>query len=196
MTSDKVLDKLSARGYTIHVHSPYHVHIVVEGLKHNLYFNKFDQMSLFLAGTDGAERISNVNELLKKLDKYSSTNTRLAKMQQVVSLMHFASGTTKKGIFVDAGFKNGHAKIALVWISQDGVDIRIRERETKTSLDAEVFAVASALDWSIGQDVTIFSDCQGAVEIVHMSRVQWLPREQNKTADAFANLRGKKNAKV
>lgn len=98
----------------------------------------------------------------------------------------------KMGIFVDAGWKNGKARAAIIKSEANGdMDIAVRTIEAQSSYHAELWAIGFALEHWPCED-TIHSDCKVAVEATAHPRVVWIPREQNKQADSLGNMRGSK----
>ena len=71
------------------------------------------------------------------------------------------------------------------------MDIVVRRVKTKSSAEAEDLAIKKALELYPG-DEPIFSDCKTAVAL-NLPRAKWIPRESNRDADRFGNVRLKEN---
>jgi hypothetical protein len=110
----------------------------------------------------------------------------------------------KDGIFVDAGFRrvmlkthseqvhavpgSGWAKIAIIKIAGDDIDIIIRRIDPcESSLQAEDLGIKMAISLFPG-DEPVYNDCQAAVNL-NAPRAVWISRDCNKPADTLSNLR-------
>jgi hypothetical protein len=69
-------------------------------------------------------------------------------------------------------------------------DIAVRQIEIATNVLAEDWAIKEAIKMYPGEE-TVFSDCDPAVKM-NLPRARWIPRENNKEADYFGNMRKKK----
>jgi hypothetical protein len=111
-----------------------------------------------------------------KFGKLLEKSTLIESYEEVLKII-----TVDDAVYVDAGFKNGKSKIAVV---KPGKDILIKTIQADSAIDAEKQAVQFALEQY--KNETIYTDCKSAVIC---DRVKWIPRMLNKAADAFANLR-------
>jgi hypothetical protein len=165
------------------VRTQHHLQITCGKGFHNIWTGK-EGLKLQLYGHRNVNRAS-PEAILKYLAAYQPDKSDLATMQRLVSFLKRLGGRT--GVFVDAGWKDGNAKVALVNLWADGdVDIKIRSFASPTCLDAEIRGIDLA--HSIFGDGEIYSDSQEAVK-KYGGPARWLPRELNKEADLLANKR-------
>ncbi len=179
------------------IHGPFHVQVKEGARRHDIWFNKNGGVKWKLAGNRNVANGS-IEKMIAAITGYNVSDSALhqmtlaqelgATMQQAVDWA--ANHGIKKGVFCDAGFKNGRAKISTVRIEKDSVTVEIRYGSFDTSYAAEEFAIHFALTSSHNAHLTIYSDCKNAVDNLGYNRVVWIPREQNKAADKMANLRG------
>ena len=121
--------------------------------------------------------------LLADLSAYSPAQTDLGWMISLTAFLRRING--KVGVFVDAGWKDGKVKAAIVKLREGGdADILVRHWEAETSDQAERNAIRFAQAEFPGE--TVHSDCQSAAE---KCGAVWIPRNQNKEADALGNKR-------
>jgi len=144
------------------------------------------EIKLKLHGESETEFVA-PEELFDKLRRYQYTKTELNALRKIDSLIKL----NINGIYVDAGFKNGKAKIAVVKVDRDKheLSINIRRIECVNILQAETAAILWAEDLYPGTD-NIYSDSENAVYSNISNRAKWISRKQNKAADIFANMRG------
>jgi hypothetical protein len=100
----------------------------------------------------------------------------------------------KTGLFCDAGFSGGRARVAIVRASRGDYDITVRLIEAQDSLQAEDWAIKKAIEMYPG-DEPVFSDCEPAVD-ANQPRARWVSRKENKEADSFGNMRGQGRASL
>lgn len=130
-------------------------------------------------------------KLLAQMDDHVPESTDLAWMKslagQLRGLERVVKATGKTGIFVDAGFKNGKARAALVKLASGGdAEIIVRCYAATSAHEAESEAIRMAQERWPGE--LVHSDCQGAAKA---NGAKWVPRERNREADAIGNMRGK-----
>ena len=171
-----------AEHYPLIVRTEYHVQIETAGGMHNIWLAK-SGLKFKAAGDRHVQQLS-AERLLKLLAGYSYAKTDLAYMHRLGAFLNRIKG--KQGIYVDAGWKEGRAKIAVVRLYGENMDVAVRSIETATNIAAEAHAIDLACRLYPG-DEPIFSDCQPACEGYH--RARWIPRESNKEADRMSNLR-------
>lgn len=183
----KLVEDLAAE-FPVVVHTAYHIQIETANGPHNVWFTKRDDIRLQLCGNSDSF-LTTSTELFKRLRGYDYSKTDLAFMQSLTKFIGEIAG--RAGIFVDAGWKDGKAKVAIVKSHANGdMDIAVRLVETKNSYQAECWAINKAKELYPGNE-TIFTDCQPAA--ANNVRVEWVPREQNKQADSLGNMRGAKS---
>ncbi len=150
--------------------------------------------------------------MLRHLDGYKSSNTDLTKLQESITAAlckfideagkYAARENIRRAVFVDAGFKDGKARIGIVRLDGDDV-LAVRKNITAPDIhEAEWIAINEgySLAQQMGNDVPVYSDSQSAVDRAKQTletvslgggvRVHWLSRKQNKHADHMANMRG------
>lgn len=120
--------------------------------------------------------------LLRDVAAHSADATDLAWMQRLTAFLRRVDG--RVGVFVDAGWKSGKAKAALIRLKAGGdADILIRCFKSASSHEAETKAVKMAMEeWN----EQVYTDSQHAAE---KTGAAWIPREQNREADALGNMR-------
>lgn len=182
----KLVEDLHAE-FPLVVRTPYHVQIETANGPHNIWFTKNDDIRFQPCG-DKDSYFTTATDLVKKLRSYDYTKTDLAFMQSITKFIGEIAG--KSGIFVDAGWKGGKAKVAIIKSTANGdMDIAVRVIESPNSYAAEDWAIKTAAEIHPG-DEPIFTDCQSAAKV--NERAQWIPRGQNKQADALGNMRAAK----
>jgi hypothetical protein len=182
MNNRELIEKLSAE-YTVHVRTEYHIQIETKNGPHDLWFTK-GRIKFSPCGYNGWRYVT-PNSLFKALERYDYEKTDLAAMRTVTGLISRIG--SKTGIFVDAGWTKEAAKIAVVKIEENGdLDISVRSSQAESNTAAELEAIRYAADLH-PTDEPIFTDCLPVVRL--HARAVWIPREQNKHADKFGNVR-------
>lgn len=136
----------------------------------------------------------NFSDFMKRLRQFNYTaDTDYARMKELENLMTKFNG--KVGIFCDAGWKSGKARIAVVrLLIGGGMDVHIREDlEYPNVNEAELSALKFAYSlYPLSTDLN--SDSQNAVErfnTMHSKSIaRWVDRSGNKEADKLSNMRG------
>lgn len=179
--------KVIADNYPLIVRTEHHAQIELgDGRKHDFWIA--DQgyvLKVKLAGQRSAEEYESVNQLRSALDAYSYEQTDLADLKRMERLVALAKGMP--GVWVDAGWKRGVGKIAVIATYGNGFDAHMRTVETDNSLLAEKEAIALAKRLYPEAPI-IFTDCKSLASVEHA--IQWVPRENNKAADRIGNMRG------
>lgn len=191
MGHDKILETLAAE-FALLIRTAYHVQIDTGEDSvhryHNIWLKDGGGIRLQLAGARASEWVT-TDELLIKLRAYDYKTTDFALMQFVRRIERIGH----VGIFTDAGFKEGQAKLAIVRVMSGGaMDIHVRRMACSNSAQAECEAVRLATTiYAVPQfEDIIYTDCLEAAQRF-APRAQWLSRDKNKRADALANMRGK-----
>lgn len=172
-----------AENYGLLVRTQYHVQIETPNGMHNIWFPQ-DGGIKFQACGHVKWRWVSPEQLLKELSSYNYDASNLAYMQRLSTLVKKLEG--KKGIYTDAGFFGGKAKVAIIRMMDDGYDIAVRDIEVASSADAEMWGVIKAAEMYPGNE-PIHTDCQ-EVSLRH-PRAKWIPREANREADQLGNMR-------
>jgi len=185
---NRLIEKLSAE-FPVIVRTTFHIQIETVNGFHNIWSGKRG-LKYQLCGQQSTEHATSEAELIAKLRQYDYAKTDLAFMQGLTQFIGQIAG--RVGVFVDAGWKKGQAKIAIIrQVASGDMDITVRLVKTETNIEAERLAIDKALE-IYPEHGPVYSDCKPAVEMFDAERVQWLPRKQNREADALANLREKK----
>lgn len=185
MNKKEFLEELN-KNYPVSVHTEYHMTIPAGSGKHNIWLTNIGVIKFKPAGSSKVSVYSDFKAVLNKLKTYVFANTDLAHMRSLSSLLKEIEGKT--GIFVDAGWKEGKAKISVVKAHANGdLDITVRCITAKNNVEAERRAIFKASTMYPG-DEPIYTDCKTAVSAKH-PRAVWVPRKQNKDADRFGNMR-------
>lgn len=184
--------------------SPHHVQVKLDGNGHNLWIDSTNVVKYKLAGQAGKAKIaSSFAQLINVMSQHGERNTDLVNMRQALELTELIASARRclpqsgaaRAVFVDAGFKEGQARIGVVEVAiqSDGEHVKAESHPcVATNIDlAETEAIQFAIGWT-DPDVLIFCDNQQAVNRgrqQHGDRVRWLPRESNRVADQVANVR-------
>ena len=192
------------------VRSEYHLQVKEDDDVHNIWLDAKNRVKYKLADHAGpAVEAVSLKVLLRALRAYDKEDTDLVNMREALELSQLIDQAraalpaceVPKAVFVDAGFKEGKARIGVVLVEVDdaGEHVSAEAHPCKADNinDAEAAAIDFALWWS-APEIPIFSDSQSAVsryQGMHNDRIKWLPRKQNKIADSVANVRSKASTK-
>jgi hypothetical protein len=183
MNHQELLGELST-DYSLIVRTQHHVQIKTTHGMHNIWFGKRG-ITFQPCGRQDARAVT-ANELKSELANYDYSDTDLALMQRLHLIVRKVEGKT--GIFCDAGFSGGRARVAIVRASKGDYDITVRMIDVENSSQAEDWVIKKAFEMYPG-DEPVFSDCESAVN-ANRPRAQWVSRKANKEADKFGNMRG------
>jgi hypothetical protein len=183
MNPQHVLQRLAQEGYELIVNTQYHVQIPCAKGKHNIWFDKIGEMTLQCVGQRSPHSVG-INKLLAELKQYSYEKTDLGIMEVVKFIQKVP---IKQGIYVDAGFKNGLGRIAVIRVQNGAIDVHIREIGCQTPFEAEDNGIRLAAELFPGEE-PIYNDNLAAVER-NAPRAQWIDRIKNRDADRLSNLR-------
>lgn len=185
MHHERLLARLREK-YELIVQTQHHIQIEAAQGKHNIFLSKRG-VKIQPCGQQQARDITE-KELLDELERYEYCSTDLALMQQLTLILKRVEG--KEGIFCDAGFSQGRARVAVIRSFNGDYDISVRLIEASDSVFAEDWAIKKAIELYPG-DQPVFSDCEPAVQ-ANQPRAKWIPRAANTAADRFGNMRGSK----
>lgn len=179
----------------VHVRTQYHVQVDSPRGPHNIWDGK-DGLKFQLAGQKKVS-YSSQGKIIKFIGEYQPAETDIGRMEAALSLTSLIKRAIKEnrpGVFVDAGWKDGKAKIAAIYVNGDRISAESFIESHPDSNSAEVAAIRFGLAHFLVKPLPmIFSDCSGAVSIVGNPRVQWI-RRGNNVADKIGNLRSSNNA--
>lgn len=166
----------------------YHVQVLTPKGSHNIW--KSDGgFKLQTAGSRKIRSNQSTKSVLDHLSSYNYSTTEQAEMEEVhklTSLMNHSATYKKDGIWVDAGWHNGSARIGIVLIKDNYIKAESFVIEAKTNIIAEEDAIIIAL--SKDSELIVYSDCQSVVAKLNNPRLKWIPREKN-VSDAIGNKR-------
>jgi hypothetical protein len=181
------------------IRSEYHMQVLTATKPHDIWFSTKDGLKWRLAGKQQTE-FGAPEKLLQRLDQWNQKDTDFGKMQSAVALCNLIGEVSRiaareritRAVFVDAGFKDGAARVGVVAIVDDEVTAWRRTVSAADVNEAERKAITVGMLLTEGIDITlpIYSDSQNAVQHFGNARVKWIPRGNNKHADRMANLRG------
>lgn len=189
------------------VNGQYHLSILCEGGKHEVYFSK-DCLKLHLHGERGIEQVQSLTSLIRAVKSHDPHASDLHAMKAAVDLAQLVVdakrnlGELRQAVYVDAGWKDGMAEIAAVFVTQDTHGPRVIAQSymepMESSEQAERFAVRFGDVLANEQTrlaCPIFTDCQSIVANFRNEGydVRCLSREKNRVADKLANMRGKRS---
>lgn len=203
MKTERIVGELGKRfGPAVKVRTQYHVQIMLSSGTHDVWFGKFG-LKWKLAGRSSVVRGS-ADMLWTALDNYQPSQTDLAKMKSASELCRQIESATQStasmgifgGIFVDAGFKDGKARIGVVKVEGEAVSAIRQPVEAANIQEAERLAIEEGIRQIGITGLFVFSDAKTVVESLGDLRVKWIERGLNKHADKMANLRGVKRSAV
>lgn len=179
----------------VHIRTQYHVQVSSPRGFHNIWHGN-EGFKLQLVGQK-AWQYSKPSKIIDLIRKYQPADTDLGRMEAALSLSALIKRAIKEnkvGVFVDAGWKNGMAKIAAIFVNGDRITAESFVESHPDNTSAEVAAIRFGLQhFLIKPPPIIFSDCKNAISIVGHPRVHWIQRDNN-VADKIGNLRGANNA--
>ncbi len=165
----------------------FHIQVSSPKGKHNIWRSS-GGLKYQLAGNRKVE-FGKLETIISKIGAHSPAVSDFGKMEEARQLTKFISKSIAKsvdGIFVDAGWKNGKARIAIVCIEGERIAAESFTADHPDSLAAEIAAVKFALAYK--PLLKVYSDCTGAVHHIQDARVSWIPRESN-LSDKIGNMR-------
>ena len=190
-----IINQRLFREFPVIVRTQYHFQIEVPGRGyHNIYIGKRG-MSVQYYGERAISYPRNVDELIRNLKRYNYENSDMARLRYLEGFVTQAKKTAKTGIFVDAGFRDGIGRIAVLNLRADeSFDLYSGpKKEYPDNIAAELNAVNEAMiRYPPPDDTPIYSDCKS----IAGGRVVWIPRDMNKEADTFANMRSRDDSSV
>ena len=179
----------------VRICSQFHVQIKDGSAVHNLWDGK-DGYKVQLSGKKKVRPLP-LHQIISYLASYNpAQHSDIARMEEALALSQLINRAARQqadGVFVDAGFKGGKAKIAVIMISGDKMSAESYITTAADSTSAEIAAINFALTydpWKTGHSLPIFTDSQNAVSMLKNPRVKWIRRDFNVT-DRIANLRKK-----
>lgn len=181
----------------VKVNTEFHVQVVAPRGFHDVWMaHNWTGFKLKLAGNKRIQHFKHVSRLTTALKTAMGAKTDLTDMEDVLrltTLIRRASEKKQSGVFVDAGWKNGKAKIAVICIHETTMVARSFELYQPDSLAAEIAALEYALQYNpfeLEVLPPVFCDCTGAIQKINNPRVQWISRINN-VSDSIGNMRGK-----
>lgn len=130
-----------------------------------LWLNKHGELKAKAYGNRNALQNCSLESIIKKFGSQSKSHIEIMKeildLSKVVKFSEKLANQYGTLIFSDAGFKDGKAKIAAVFV--DGTDVTMKSRliECNTISDAEHQAISLGL--SMSETATIYNDNLGVV---------------------------------
>lgn len=204
---NKILEKVGEE-YRLIIRTEYHAQVMVEDrVYHNFWPMRDGRLKVQYAGSRGTHVYSfmseSIGKLIRKLKGYNyqsdSDVARMKEIQRLIGLARLAhpghGDINRDGIYCDAGWKEGLAKLSAVRIDGDDVDIIVRKvLGIESSQMAEEKAISLAIAHFGATGAVIYSDCQQAVNKFRESgesgiEFRWIKRSQNELADSLGNIR-------
>jgi hypothetical protein len=193
MKPDKLITLLSSCfNGRVKICTQYHIQIDSNKGPHDIYINKNYQLKCKFAGEITPQTLK-LDQIIKKIQSYPYHKSQLDHMKESLDFAIFIkqsekdANTTGPAIFTDAGFKDGKARIAAIYI--DGSDIKAISKLIPCINSSTAEESAILLGCSMDPFATVYNDCLSTVSSYNVPRVKWLPRTQNKAADKISNLR-------
>jgi len=206
----KIVEKLVENfGDRVKVRSQYHIQVFSENQDrpNDIWFNQYNILKFKLYGNREVVEDVSLDYIITRIKKSATKKSELDLMREMLNVAKFIENCertvneTGSAIFTDAGFKDGNARIAAVYIELNGnVIAKSQMIQSSNIQQAEEFAIE--LGQSLHETAIIYNDNQQAVAKFHDertdesarvtdARVKWLPRDKTKIADHFANIRKK-----
>lgn len=200
MNAENLVKKL-ARLYSsaVQIRSPYHIQVLSDKGPHDIWLKKDGSLKFKRGGDNLVEDNISLDLILKKIG--SKAKTKVETMHDVLdfALMikeaeRTALALGRSGIFTDAGYKDGKARIAAILVDGDEITAKSKSSVEKDTpimniQDAEMAAINLGL--SMHPMLTVFNDNKVVCDCLKSTnpRVQWLPRDFMKAPDKLANFR-------
>lgn len=197
MRADKLVKQLGERyGDRVKVRSEYHVQVESDKGPHDIWLNRHGEMKFKPAGYRNVLEGVHINVIFKKID--STNKTHVESMKEMLNVAQFIGQCEKQakkigaGVFTDAGFKGGTARIAAVMIVDGEVSAKARTIQTTDIIQAEKMSILLAIEELNPGELTIYNDNKAACKYWQdegYERVEWLSRQFTKAADKIGNMR-------
>jgi len=194
INTQTLIKRLTERfGDRVKVRSPYHVQVDSSKGPHDIYINKYGEVKFKRAGNRTVIDDARVEQIFSQIE--SNQKSYFDKMRETFDLARFINQCEQQpvidiAIFTDAGFKDGKARIAAVFVNKDGeVEAKSKLIQVENAAVAELAAINLGL--SMHESAVVHNDNQTVVLKMKNDRVKWLPRTENKLADQIGNLRRK-----
>ena len=193
MNAEQLVQKLTKRyGDRVKVRSQYHIQVTSDKGNHDIWMNKEGYIKFKRAGDRNVNEGIGPSGIYKQIDRTGSTHVE--KMQEMLDVTktienaQLAAKSIGDGIFTDAGWKDGTAKIAVIMIEGTSIDAKVRVITDVEDINkAEFHAIELGL--SMNNLLTIYNDNKGVCEKHEDERVQWLSRKYTKAVDKIGNMR-------
>jgi hypothetical protein len=183
----------------VKIRSQYHLQVELNKKLNDIWITKDQDVKLKLYGQRNVIENISLIQIIQKLK--SNKKTEIDQMKEVLDFSNFikqCEQTVKENrlstaIFTDAGFKDGQARIAAVFIDPIGnIDAKSRLVQAEDNNFAEMKAIR--LGMSFHPSVIIYNDNETAVNSMNvmepdLKRVRWIPRHQNRVSDKIGNMR-------
>lgn len=182
----------------IKIHSEYHIQVITKKGKNDIWLTKNGEIRFKPYGSRKISDIHDINRIIKRLK--TPEKSHYEKMKDVLNLSEFIKKSEEiskqfddnKNIFVDAGFKDGKAKVAAILFDnlKETMDIKVRTYQCENSYKAECIAIELGLSMLVPlETINVYTDNKPASEKYSNFPVKWISRKFNKIADSLSNLR-------
>lgn len=192
MNSEKLIKLLSINfGDSVKVRSQYHIQVNSSKGYHDIWLNSQGEMKFKLAGNRNALMNNDVNFIVNQIKL--NHKSHLDKMNEMLDLAKFInkceklSKETGIAIFTDAGFKDGKARIAAVYVNGNDIEAKSKLIEVDSVSSAEAEAIRLGIE--MNPYAIVYNDNESIVKSMNNNRIKWIPREENKAADRIGNMR-------
>ncbi len=179
------------------IRSQFHIQVRDSRGLNDIWLNKFGQLKARIFGNSSIIEDTSLKNIIQRLKQLKKTDLQLMKdildLAKVVKFTEQIASQNESVIFTDAGYKDGKARIAAVYVNGFEIEMKSKLIEIENIFLAEIQAIQLGMSMHI--NATIYNDNQTAVQKINDSRVKWICREENKVADKFGNLR-KENKNV
>ena len=117
------LVKELSKEYEVIVNTPHHVQIPCVKGKHDIWFTKNGVITFQPVGQREGH-CTTPKALKEELKRFDYAKTDQGKMEEVIAFIR--NVPIKEGIFVDAGWKEGRGRIAIIRIKSGDIDVYVR----------------------------------------------------------------------
>jgi len=199
MRADKLIRKLGERyGDRVVINSEYHIQVDSDKGLHDIWLNRHGEIKFKPAGNRNIIEHTSVEIIFKTID--SMKKTHVESMQEMLDVAQFIGQCEQQadkignGIFADAGFKDGKARIAAVMMLNGDIEAKATTVKADNIIHAEQIAIELALDLQREHSdiLTVYNDNQTACKNMQNKGydcVKWLSRKFTKAADKIGNMR-------
>lgn len=172
----------SLNKYGVLVRTRHHLQIPIGKRKyHDIWINDRGEIKIRMYGL-GRAVATTLEDIDRRLEGYKYDSTEQSSME-VATLLRRSERIC--GVFVDAGYKDGRGRIAVIRRRGTEIDVRVRDIEGLSGpgeAEERAYLLGREL-WPLEQ---LFTDSKN---VALKYGATWIPRKLNREADHCSNLR-------